>query len=59
MKGFVLASHAENLLARHAILLRVAGTRDEPLKTSAWEASFVCAEAVLFNKTEMIVLDRG
>lgn len=43
-------------MARHAILFRVAGTLDEPLKTSAWEASFVCAEAVLFNKTEMIRL---
>ena len=35
---FTLASHADVLLARHAIL-RGAGTRDEPLRTSTWEVT--------------------
>ena len=46
-------ARAENRLSRHASLLREAGTRDERLRTSVWEASFVCAETVLFNQMEM------
>ena len=36
----VLASHADVLGVRHAFLphVRGAGTHDEPLRTSAWEA---------------------
>ena len=33
-----LASHADVLRVRHAFLICGAGTRDEPLRTSAWEA---------------------
>ena len=43
----VLASHAEVLRVRHAFLPheRRAGTRDEPLRTSAWEAREVPKQA--------------
>ena len=46
-------ARAENRLSRHASLLRGAGTRDERLRTSVWEASFVCAETVLCNQMEI------
>ena len=46
-------ARAENRLSRHASLLRGAGTRYERLRTSVWEASFVCAETVLFKQMEI------
>ena len=50
---WISLARSENRLSRHASLLRWAGTRDERLRTSVWEASFVCAETALFNQMEM------